>query len=375
MIIGGIGGICKVGAGGSRIGYRETFAPCIAFGAKDLAEETAVEYTARAQITNASQEAIDISDTDYYQVTTNDQAVSTANITVRNLEKWSPLGDVYPGLLVPSGLNVKLYLTVKTATQQLATTLFTGQVTNYTESVGSRSEAITLVCRGALKNNLPEGAATLSAEPKTRFRILERELARFGINGPISIFIDDSTLEAPLTYSRISEIVRAFFGWTARTTAAGSGLIIEDRALTGGPVTLTLNDDTEIQRTRTVGEDRYNAIKTAALQGGTWVFDEVFDSTDVGIRGKIYAPRRLSSESETIEQVNARAAQTIAEQMTGQISTSTRLNPLAAVRSLALVSSVRQKISSATGVISQSTHRYRHGEATTNLTVRLQQIS
>ena len=373
MILGGIGCVCRVGAGGSQIGYRESYLSCVAYGATDISQLTAIELTASARIKNGT-EWVELGDVEQFSVSTNDEASTTANLTLRNMDKWSNIGGDYPGLLSPSNKRVNINCTVTANGTDIEFVLFTGNITGYSESIGRNSSAITLVCRAMTQGRLEEGLVDVTAPAMSYYRILEVELAKFGFDGAILLFLPDAIEPAvSFSYSRVSELTRALFGWLIRVTTIGSGLLIDERGVIDSVALLDIDDNVAIQESRSVPEERYNAMRTAVLDGDgvTWVYDEVYDTTDVAARGKIYAPKTLTSTTESISVINARALNAITEQLIGNITIACRFNPLAMVRSRVEFSGAKMKIDSGYGVVSKVGHRYRFGDAKSDLSIRI----
>lgn len=369
MIIGGVGAVSKIGEHGAGIGRKTFYLPAVVYGSADVSAIPAIEISASVRIKNTDNQWVYIDDTEYIQMSANDGGQATANLTIRNLQRWSNVGDENAGLLSPSSRLIEINCTVN----GMGFLIFSGRVTGYSEAIGRRSEAITLVCRSMLQGQLEEGDVTVSLPKLTRYKILDNEIKRFGVYGPIWLFVPDSVEPVNFNFSRVSELVRGIFGWVTRTTILSSGIMIEERGTTDGAEVLELSDLVIAQETRSVQEGRYNTLRTAAMSGETWIYDEVSDAADVASQGKIYGPRRVTSETDTIEEVNEVALNMIYEQLRGVISATTRFNPLVQLRMRTSFSGEKMRLNGI-GVISRVQHRLRRGDASTDITLRLIEV-
>ena len=150
MIIGGIGGVFRVGPGGLKVGYSETFfliAVDAASGSSVnslISATTPIKISAIVKIANDAGIWVNIGDVTYASVTLRADGTGTATLTIANSKKWSVAGDIYPELLRPSYRQIQILVTLRSGGATYKNTLFLGVIETYSESHGQRNGTITI---------------------------------------------------------------------------------------------------------------------------------------------------------------------------------------------------------------------------------------
>jgi len=371
MIIGGVGGVCRVGS--FKIGCKHYFLPII-LNSGEVSETITTapaRFSASARIKNSSDVWVDLADATYCQISSNSKAGSSAFLTIKNTVKWSIDGISNEDLLRPSQRIVQINCTMAVAGQVFSALVFSGQIQNYSEAQGQSGGSISLSLKGGgqLLANRP---ATLTRY-KTVYRRIEAELAASGLffQGQTPLFLlEDSVIAAFSEYSSILTMLTQLAGSLSEVITRASGGIILGKQSDSIETTakFLISDNSSSALTRSVGSaGSYNTAACIGLSGGSVVQRLIQNTADVSSRGVVQYPSVIGDTSTAIEESEAEAELMISESLRGKISTQIRLNPFINTGSILGFSSARLFIASVNARANSCNHQYSNGQCVTTL--------
>ena len=371
MLIGGVGGICKTGDDGVRVGYDFAYVQTVVVPSVDIGILQGLEYKAFIEVQEVGgSDFVSIDDVTYFQVSLSKDGNASVNATVRNVEKWGKNQTEYPNLLNPSSRAFRVIAEVSYAGNSLTVPMFTGNITGYSESVGRGGNSISITAKPLIQRIGEQDTTQVAASDITAYLTFSEECSNKDVPTPHIVFFDDFEQNRNFFYNRLPALARILWGWTARITDFAGGVMIAGGEGVEHEESVVFNDSNVISETRSINEARYNAVRVSSLSTGSLIQGEVVDVGDIADRGKIYAPERLFSRDIPFAELEATAALAISGQLNGQISIQVRFNPLLFIGMNCSFSGDKINISGV-GEIVRVSHQYRYGTASTNLAIRV----
>ena len=377
MIKGGIGGVCRVGVGGCRPGYSQTFLPALVTVGTEIIDAAlqggrSIRYSASVRIRNvAGTDWVDVVDVIYFQVSARADGSGSANLTVRAPDKWSIDGTLYPDLLRPSERVFQVIVTLVVGASSYSTPVFTGQITNYNEAHGQRGGSISLTARSttiALSNRNTAETPSLTA-----YRRVQDEMKASGLfapgQGPVSLW-NDYEMEQVLVYNNLLDLLERVPPVAVDISTRSTGGVIQ--TVSGEELereaAFTITDDNQISLTRSIGSgNSFNTVTVIGTFEGEITTTTVQDANDVAARGVIrYAPIYGSQTRDLADNI-ADAEAWIAEMVRGKLSAQLQFNPFLQIGTVLSFSSSRLFISDGKARVQAFNHRFSRGTAETSL--------
>ncbi len=371
MILGGTGGMCRTGEGGSVPGWRETFLQGIAIASSDLNAETTVVYSASVRIKDSSDGWVTIDAVTSLTTGNSEEGNATASLVIAGVETWGTRSDAHTDLLSPSDRTLQISITATVGGDSASFVVFVGSVQTYSENVASGSDSINIVCKSLMQRISETGRKDVVAEDKTKFRELLEQAESFDIPGPILAFEEDQEQETSFSFYKFPQLPKIFYTWNSAVIGFGAGVIIGKKKDISQSVSTTLSDDNIATASRSVSEASFNTVRCMAHGGGAYLRSEVTDAADVSKRGKIHAPKLLYSYESTIAEVETEAALAISDQLLGKITAQIRLNPFLMPGSKITFSSDRMGVVGS-GYIISTAHTLGAGNANTTVVMRVE---
>lgn len=370
MILGGTGGMCRTGAGGSIPGWRETFLHAIAIGDTDFTAEKTVQYSASVRIKDTLGTWITINAVTAFSTNNGEDGNATASVVIADVSTWGTKSVNHNGLLSPSERQLEITVTMVARGISASSVVFAGSVTNYLENISRGADSISLTCKAMMQRISETGQKDVVSADKTKYRETIAQGAAFGIPGPFILFEEDQEQESTFSYYKFPQLPKILYYWSTAVSAFAGGVLIQRKNNIAQAAAASLTDSNIVSESRATSEAEFNTVRCLAHGSGVYVSSEITDAADVALRGKIYAPKTLYSYEATIAEVEAEAALSIADQLLGKITAQVRFNPLLMPGSTVYFTSARMGVDG-TGTVSALTHSYSAGNASTTLTLRV----
>lgn len=387
MIIGGVGGVFRVGPGGSKVGYSETFFPV----AVDTASEASinalidaarpVKLSAVVRVLNAEGAWIELGDVTYFSVNSKSDGSGNGFFTVANSKKWSVNGTQNPNVLRPSYRQIQVVVTIVSRGVSYVNMLFSGTIETYSESHGQRQGTISISAR---PSTAAASSRTIQGLPRyTQYRKIYDECMDSGLFGPGQFpvfFCPDRQFsnagnametEYITASTDLSTMIHNLVAYPTQQTRSNGGLLVSySTSVSETEVvnTYSVNDNAAITLTRSVGgATSYN---TVTVQGRLYygvTTQTITDADDVLLRGTVASPYVYGSADLPLVENIVSAQAWIAEMLRDKLSIQLRLNPWLKPSTILKITSARLFMTDRAARIEDVTHNFRYGEAVTTL--------
>lgn len=372
MIIGGVGGVMRVG--GALAGLKLNHLPVsVDFGRSNIdgvfVENRPISYSATAKINDGVQD-ISIGEVANFQISANINGSGNAMLTVRDTDKWGISRTTYQDLLRPSNKILTITISMMIGTSSYDVDVFTGTIESYSESQGASGGSISLSCRPASVSILNKSYN--APNRLTAFRAINDALKSTGsfskTQGLVMMLSDKPYGGAQET--SIGELINSITLGTAiveERTAGGLKIDNQSGEEVETPAVFTVSDDNTGSITRSVGaQSTFNTITAWGLDDdGELVTQVVQDAADVAARGVLRYSTTYGDPELPIESNVAAAEALLSVGLRGRVSVQMVLNPFLQVGDLISFSSVRLGITSATAKVNRLLHHFAHGNAQT----------
>ena len=372
MIIGGVGGVMRVG--GALAGLKLNHLPVsVDFGRSNIdgvfVENRPISYSATAKINDGVQD-IPIGEVINFQISANINGSGNAMLTVRDTDKWGISQTTYQDLLRPSNKILTITISMMIGTSSYDVDVFTGTIESYSESQGASGGSISLSCRPASVSILNKSYN--APNRLTAFRAINDALKSTGsfskTQGLVMMLSDKPYGGAQET--SIGELINSITLGTAiveERTAGGLKIDNQSGEEVETPAVFTVSDDNTGSITRSVGaQSTFNTITAWGLDDdGELVTQVVQDAADVAARGVLKYSTTYGDPELPIESNVAAAEALLSVGLRGRVSVQMVLNPFLQVGDLISFSSVRLGITSATAKVNRLQHHFAHGNAQT----------
>lgn len=372
MIIGGVGGVMRVG--GALAGLKLNHLPVsVDFGRSNIdgvfVENRPISYSATAKINDGVQD-IPIGEVVNFQISANINGSGNAMLTVRDTDKWGISQTTYQDLLRPSNKILTITISMMIGTSSYDVDVFTGTIESYSESQGASGGSISLSCRPASVSILNKSYN--APNRLTAFRAINDALKSTGsfskTQGLVMMLSDKPYGGAQET--SIGELINSITLGTAiveERTAGGLKIDNQSGEEVETPAVFTVSDDNTGSITRSVGaQSTFNTITAWGLDDdGELVTQVVQDAADVAARGVLRYSTTYGDPELPIESNVAAAEALLSVGLRGRVSVQMVLNPFLQVGDLISFSSVRLGITSATAKVNRLQHHFAHGNAQT----------
>jgi len=372
MIIGGVGGVMRVG--GALAGLKLNHFPVsVDFGRSNIdgvfVENRPISYSATAKINDGVQD-IPIGEVINFQISANINGSGNAMLTVRDTDKWGISQTTYQDLLRPSNKILTITISMMIGTSSYDVDVFTGTIESYSESQGASGGSISLSCRPASVSILNKSYN--APNRLTAFRAINDALKSTGsfskTQGLVMMLSDKPYGGAQET--SIGELINSITLGTAiveERTAGGLKIDNQSGEEVETPAVFTVSDDNTGSITRSVGaQSTFNTITAWGLDDdGELVTQVVQDAADVAARGVLRYSTTYGDPELPIESNVAAAEALLSVGLRGRVSVQMVLNPFLQVGDLISFSSVRLGITSATAKVNRLQHHFAHGNAQT----------
>lgn len=372
MIIGGVGGVMRVG--GALAGLKLNHLPVsVDFGRSNIdgvfVENRPISYSATAKINDGVQD-ISIGEVVNFQISANINGSGNAMLTVRDTDKWGISQTTYQDLLRPSNKILTITISMMIGTSSYDVDVFTGTIESYSESQGASGGSISLSCRPASVSILNKSYN--APNRLTAFRAINDALKSTGsfskTQGLVMMLSDKPYGGAQET--SIGELINSITLGTAiveERTAGGLKIDNQSGEEVETPAVFTVSDDNTGSITRSVGaKSTFNTITVWGLDDdGELVTQVVQDAADVAARGVLRYSTTYGDPELPIESNVAAAEALLSVGLRGRVSVQMVLNPFLQVGDLISFSSVRLGITSATAKVNRLQHHFAHGNAQT----------
>ena len=372
MIIGGVGGVMRVG--GALAGLKLNHLPVsVDFGRSNIdgvfVENRPISYSATAKINDGVQD-IPIGEVINFQISANINGSGNAMLTVRDTDKWGISQTTYQDLLRPSNKILTITISMMIGTSSYDVDVFTGTIESYSESQGASGGSISLSCRPASVSILNKSYN--APNRLTAFRAINDALKSTGsfskTQGLVMMLSDKPYGGAQET--SIGELINSITLGTAiveERTAGGLKIDNQSGEEVETPAVFTVSDDNTGSITRSVGaQSTFNTITAWGLDDdGELVTQVVQDAADVAARGVLRYGTTYGDPELPIESNVAAAEALLSVGLRGRVSVQMVLNPFLQVGDLISFSSVRLGITSATAKVNRLQHHFAHGNAQT----------
>jgi hypothetical protein len=372
MIIGGVGGVMRVG--GALAGLKLNHLPVsVDFGRSNIdgvfVENRPISYSATVKINDGVQD-IPIGEVINFQISANINGSGNAMLTVRDTDKWGISQTTYQDLLRPSNKILTITISMMIGTSSYDVDVFTGTIESYSESQGASGGSISLSCRPASVSILNKSYN--APNRLTAFRAINDALKSTGsfskTQGLVMMLSDKPYGGAQET--SIGELINTITLGTAiveERTAGGLKIDNQSGEEVETPAVFTVSDDNTGSITRSVGaQSTFNTITAWGLDDdGELVTQVVQDAADVAARGVLRYSTTYGDPELPIESNVAAAEALLSVGLRGRVSVQMVLNPFLQVGDLISFSSVRLGITSATAKVNRLQHHFAHGNAQT----------
>jgi len=372
MIIGGVGGVMRVG--GALAGLKLNHLPVsVDFGRSNIdgvfVENRPISYSATAKINDGVQD-IPIGEVVNFQISANINGSGNAMLTVRDTDKWGISQTTYQDLLRPSNKILTITINMMIGTSSYDVDVFTGTIESYSESQGASGGSISLSCRPASVSILNKSYN--APNRLTAFRAINDALKSTGsfskTQGLVMMLSDKPYGGAQET--SIGELINSItLGTAIVEERAAGGLKIDNQSgeEVETPAVFTVSDNNTGSITRSVGaQSTFNTITAWGLDDdGELVTQVVQDAADVAARGVLRYSTTYGDPELPIESNVAAAEALLSVGLRGRVSVQMVLNPFLQVGDLISFSSVRLGITSATAKVNRLQHHFAHGNAQT----------
>ncbi len=367
MIMGGVGGVYRTGADGLRTGYRETFIQGLVSGTGDIGTVQTIKYSAKMRIMNVAETAeVEIPDVTYFSINFKSGA-SSANITIRDVEKWGKNGTLYPDLLAPSARKLEIIVTCTASGDDIEFSIITGFISSYSEAHGQSNSAITLVVKPILDAASGLEYIEIDGTGKTAYTVMREGCRDFGFNGAVLMLLPDTTAPDHYEFKTVKFMLWTLFGiaYIRFQNFPGDSVLIEsvaDADFVVTPPTDFNDDDNNVSTTLTVGVAAYNTIKVAFFNDSNeYEVEYVEDAVDVAKRGTVVGPVVSGTYLQwTKAGLIAYAERLIAQTVNGSVTVQTRMNPSLYLGKVCSFESVRMSMSGK-AIIEELKHNYSCG--------------
>jgi hypothetical protein len=384
MIVGGIGGVFRVGA--SKVGYSETFFPIAVDAASEqsvdnlINAEKAVKFTAKMQILNDLAEWVEVGDVTYASVTQRPDGTGAGNFSIANSKKWSVAGTQNPELLRPSYRQMQIVVTIKSGVNIYENTLFNGTIETYSESHGQQNGSITLSAKpfsASIGSRFIRGLKRYTVYRKIYDECMASGL--FAVGQFPAIFTDDDERTNSgavenlylTTATLLSTMIAEIIAYQNIAVRGNGGLLVTFATqITEAEVVRVFNidDSASISLTRVVGgASSYNTVIVQGLFNGVLTTQTYVNAEDVALRGTFQSPTVYGDPNEAITENYNAAAAWVAEMLRDKLSIQLRLNPFLTPGVQLRVSSDRLFMTNKLCRIGNITHTLSYGQATTTL--------
>ena len=372
MIIGGVGGVMRVG--GALAGLKLNHLPVsVDFGRSNIdgvfVENRPISYSATAKINDGVQDIL-IGEVANFQISANINRSGNAMLTVRDTDKWGISQTTYKDLLRPSNKILTITISMMIGTSSYDVDVFTGTIESYSESQGASGGSISLSCRPTSVSILNKSYN--APNRLTAFRAINDALKSTGsfskTQGLVMMLSDKPYGGAQET--SIGELINTITMGTAiveERTAGGLKIDSQSGEEVETPAVFTVSDDNTGSITRSVGaQSTFNTITAWGLDDdGELVTQVVQDAADVAARGVLRYSTTYGDPELPIESNVAAAEALLSVGLRGRVSVQMVLNPFLRVGDLISFSSVRLGITSATAKVNRLQHHFAHGNAQT----------
>lgn len=375
MIIGGIGGVARVG-GILKTDVTVSYLPCTVDAGTEAVDKAflsgrPVEYKAWAEIRDDDDKVIDLFDVTNLQISSNADGGGNAMLTVRNTDKWSIEGVEHAGLLRPANRPITVTMRVIIGGEEYETQLFSGVVESYSESHGAGGASISLSCRPvttSITNRPAKNYARLTAYRRLYDEFKDSGL--FGVGQCLIFLMPDFAVTGETGFATISQVVNNLIPVGKSISARETGGVkIEPLGASASEAAdeFTLTDANQNSITRSVGvKSSYNSVSVWGVDElGELVFEDVQDLADIANRGIVAYPITYGSPEAPIEQNKQAAQEWLASMIRGKLSSQIMLNPFIKVGAIIKFSSERLFIVDGQARVDNVLHRYSVGAATT----------
>lgn len=384
MIIGGIGGVFRVGS--SKVGYSETFFPIAVDTATEssinslIAAEKPARILATVRILNDSAQWVEIGDVTYMSVSSKSDGSGQGSFTIANSKKWSVAGTLNPELLRPSYRQMQVTTTFKSGGQTLSKVLFSGVIETYSEAHGQSNGTISLSARSFSSSTNKRTIRGLKRY--TIYRKIYDECIASGLFGagqfPVQ-FIDDSTRSGISSVdalyltatTNLATMIHNIIAYPTQGVRGNGGLLITfSTPISQAEATTvySISDAAVISLTRSVGgAESYNSVVVQGLFNGVLSTQIVSNTEDIALRGAFPSPFVYGSASEQLSVNVAAATAWIQELLRDKLSIQLRLNPWLTPSTQLRVTSARLFMDNRLCRIENVTHSLTYGQATTTL--------
>jgi hypothetical protein len=372
MIIGGVGGVMRIG--GALAGLKLNHFPvAVDFGRSNIdgvfVDNRPISYSATVKINDGVQD-ISIGEVANFQISANINGSGNAMLTVRDTDKWGISQATYKDLLRPSNNVLTITMNLMIGSYSYDVDVFTGTIESYSESQGASGGSISLSCRPASVSILNKSYN--APNRLTAFRAINDALKSTGsfskTQGLVMMLSDKPYSGAQET--SIGELINTITLGTAiveERTAGGVKIDNQSGEEVETPAVFTVSDDNTGSITRSVGaRSTFNTITVWGLDDdGELVTQVVQDAADVAARGVLRYSTTYGDPELPISSNVAGAEALLSIGLRGRVSVQMVLNPFLRVGDLISFSSVRLGITSATAKVNRLQHHYAHGNAQT----------
>lgn len=400
MIIGGAGGMAWTGEGGSIPGWRENYLHVIASGISDIMSEPIVEYSASVEIIDTAGATVEIPDVSYFSTTASQDNPGTCSITIQDRTKWSPRGTQYPNLLQPSDRRITVKVTTTIRGTSRTTTVFSGNITGYTEAVGRSNESINLSCKVPAEQNRiywwsSYYGVDMTGNDFTQYRFMLFKAAQYADTLPIIAFTEDGA--TPATFMAIETLwgvwkyIYSSYTWFSQLSKFY--LISDYSAMAIKPAVTVLTDDKAISLNWSFKQNKFNAVRVEHEKYVTGPFElsgtdpdypngyyrineksGVVDQTDAGVRGTIASPSAIVDKNASRGALIAQAKELIWDSLADEVAAQIRFEPDMVLGRAMNFDSARLNLAG-NGYISGITHSYSTGNISTSMQLKFRTIA
>lgn len=371
MIIGGVGGVMRIG--GALAGLKLNHFPvAVDFGRSNIdgvfVDNRPISYSATVKINDGVQDIL-IGEVANFQISANINGSGNAMLTVRDTDKWGISQATYRDLLRPSNNVLTITINLMIGTYSYDVPVFTGTIESYSESQGASGSSISLSCRPASVSILNKSYN--APNRLTAFRAINDALKSTGsfskTQGLVMMLSDK--LYSGAQETSIGELINTITLGTAiieERTAGGVKIDNQSGEEVETPAVFTVSDDNTGSITRSVGaRSTFNTITVWGLDDGELVTQVVQDAADVAARGVLRYSTTYGNPELPISSNVAGAEALLSIGLRGRVSVQMVLNPFLRVGDLISFSSARLGITSATAKVNRLQHHYAHGNAQT----------
>jgi hypothetical protein len=400
VIIGGAGGMAWTGEGGSIPGWRESYLHVIASGVSDIMSEPVVKYSAVVEIIDTAGATIEIPDVSYFSTTASKDNPGSCSITIQDRTKWSPRGTQYPNLLQPSDRKITVKVTTTIRGTSRTTTVFSGNITGYTEAIGRSNDAINLNCKvSADQNKLylwsPYYGTQRKARSLTKYRTMLECQKDISDTLPIVVFTDDAEQTTAFTYWLNTYLnYESIYSYYQIFSQLPTFYFIRDySAMAIKPAVAVLTDDKAISLNWSFKQNKFNSVRVEHKKYVTGPFElsgtdpdypngyyrineksGVVDQTDAGVRGTIAATSAIVNKGATWGTLIAQAKELIWDSLADEVTAQIRFEPDMVLGRAMIFDSARLNLAG-NGYISSITHSYSTGNISTSMQLKFRTIA